>query len=93
MPDNGIKFFGWRWPQAAGRRRDLIERRMGEPWDRPTGGRVGRVPAARQRARAYVEHLLPDLPTRLTGLKVVLDCAHGAASVVSPRGLPGRGPR
>ncbi len=29
-------------------------------------------------------HLLASLPHRLTGLRVVLDCAHGAASGVSP---------
>jgi phosphoglucosamine mutase len=32
----------------------------------------------------YVIHLLASLPHRLDGLHVVLDCAHGAASGVSP---------
>jgi phosphoglucosamine mutase len=32
----------------------------------------------------YAIHLLASLPHRLDGLHVVLDCAHGAASGVSP---------
>jgi len=32
----------------------------------------------------YIVHLLKSLPNRLDGIKVVLDCAHGAASAVSP---------
>jgi phosphoglucosamine mutase len=33
----------------------------------------------------YLVHLLRALPNRLTGLKVVVDCAHGAASAISPQ--------
>jgi phosphoglucosamine mutase len=32
----------------------------------------------------YLVHLLTAIPNRLDGVKVVLDCAHGAASAVSP---------
>jgi len=43
MPDNGIKFFargGHKLPDDV---EDAIEARMREPWDRPTGARVGRL--------------------------------------------------
>ena len=36
------------------------------------------------RDRKYIGHLLGALPHRLEGLKIVVDCAHGAASVVGP---------
>src|SRR5690606_3008061 len=36
------------------------------------------------RSDRYIMHLLQALPNRLEGLKVVLDCAHGAASGCSP---------
>ena len=35
----------------------------------------------------YVVHLLQALPHRLEGLKIVLDCAHGAAYKVAPAAL------
>jgi phosphoglucosamine mutase len=84
MPDNGIKFFAGGGHKLPDEVEDQIERRMGEPWDRPTGAGVGRVKRLPDGPKRYIEHLLGTLPARLDGLKVVLDCAHGAASVVSP---------
>ena len=85
MPDNGIKFFAAGGHKLPDEVEDQIERRMGEPWDRPTGAEVGRVRRFSNAPGRYVDHLLATLPCRLTGLRVVLDCAHGAASQVSPR--------
>ncbi len=91
MPDNGIKFFakgGHKLPDDV---EDTIEQRMGEDWQRPTGGDVGRVlplPGATER---YVDRLVATLPHRLDGLKVVVDCAHGAASKASPAALRAAG--
>ncbi len=85
MPDNGIKFFasgGYKLPDEV---EDQIERRLKEPWARPTGADVGRTRRLAKAGDKYVAHLLETLPCRLDGLKVVLDCAHGAASEVSPR--------
>ena len=86
MPDNGIKFFA-RVAEAADDVEDQIERRLGEAWDRPLGaGSVGspRVPEA---GADYVAALVRDPARQLDGLHVVLDCAHGAASVVAPQAL------
>ncbi|MER6344453.1 phosphoglucosamine mutase [Streptomyces sp. NPDC001595] len=90
MPDNGIKFFargGHKLPDDIEDRIESVyeEHRTGAPWDRPTGSGVGRVRAYEEGAGQYVEHLLSVLPNRLDGLKIVLDEAHGAASVVSPQ--------
>ncbi len=91
MPDNGIKFFtrdGFKLPDAL---EDEIEARLREPWHRPTGARVGRVSAAAELVDRYVEHLVAAVPHPLDGLRVVVDCAHGAASRVAPRALRAAG--
>jgi phosphoglucosamine mutase len=84
MPDNGIKFFARGGHKLADELEDAIERRMREKWDRPTGAAVGRVRPLEDGPERYLAHLLSILPHRLDGLKVVVDAAHGAASVVSP---------
>ncbi|MFI7588151.1 phosphoglucosamine mutase [Spongisporangium articulatum] len=85
MPDNGIKFFGRGGHKLSDDVEDEIEKRMGEPWARPTGGDVGRVRRMPDAGARYVSHLLGELPGGLDGLRIVVDCAHGAASAVSPR--------
>jgi phosphoglucosamine mutase len=83
-PDNGIKIF------ARGGRKlpDVVEQRIEEAMHgemlRPTGAGVGRIDRFSDAEDRYVVHLLGSLPHRLEGIHVVLDCAHGAASGVSP---------
>ena len=84
MPDNGIKFFARGGHKLADELEDAIEARMNEPWDRPTGSDVGRVRPLADGPTRYIAHLLSALPHRLDGLHVVMDAAHGAASVVAP---------
>jgi phosphoglucosamine mutase len=84
MPDNGIKFFAKGGDKLADQVEAQIEARLGEPWDRPTGFNVGRIifdVAAKER---YITHLLSTIDAKLTGLKVIVDCANGAASTVAP---------
>ncbi|MFT4215168.1 MAG: phosphoglucosamine mutase [Microbacterium sp.] len=83
-PDNGIKIFargGVKLPDVVEQR---IEEAMSGPKLRPTGADVGRVTRFADAEDRYAIHLLASLPHRLDGLHVVLDCAHGAASGVSP---------
>ena len=87
MPDNGIKFFAKGGHKLADDVEDLIERRLGEKWARPTGSGVGRVKRMHRPQELYIDRLLKTLPHRLDGVRVVVDCAHGAASEVSPRAL------
>ncbi len=87
MPDNGIKFFdahGFKLPDAI---EDAIESRLHEPWDRPLGGAVGRVHSLPSAAQDYLDHVLDVVRTPLKGLSVVVDCANGAASTVSPEAM------
>lgn len=83
-PDNGIKLFS----RGGGKLDDAIEAaieaRMGEPWERPTGRGVGRITFDEGAQQRYLEHLLKSVTTPLTGLKIVVDCANGAASSVGP---------
>ena len=82
--DNGIKIFargGMKLPDIVEQR---IEEAMSGPMLQPTGAAVGRIARFSDAEDRYVMHLLASLPQRLDGVKVVLDCAHGAASGVSP---------
>ena len=83
-PDNGIKFFaqgGTKLPDIV---EDRIEGALAEKKLAPTGIQVGRITRFADAEDRYVVHLLSTLGTRLDGLHVVLDCAHGAAAGVSP---------
>jgi phosphoglucosamine mutase len=85
MPDNGIKLFGRGGHKLPDAVEDDIEAHLGRPCERPTGAAVGRVREAEHLRQDYVEHLLGALPTRLDGLRVVVDCAEGAASSFAPQ--------
>jgi phosphoglucosamine mutase len=87
MPDNGIKFFARGGHKLDDQIEDAVELRMGEPWQRPTGAGVGRVRDVDDAQAMYVEFLTSTVQTRLDGLHVVVDAAHGAASVVGPGAL------
>lgn len=87
MPDNGIKLFA----RGGGKLDDVIEdqiqARMSEPWERPTGQNVGRAIIDDTAAERYLKHLASTVSVSLDGLKVVVDCANGAASFVAPEAL------
>jgi phosphoglucosamine mutase len=92
MPDNGIKIFGSGGFKLPDDVEDQIEACVAAPPKaRPTGAEVGRVrpdehgPAGM--VEAYVRHLLSTIKTPLGPLKVVVDCAEGAASTLAPRVL------
>jgi phosphoglucosamine mutase len=87
MPDNGIKFFARGGHKLADELEDAIEARLLEDWERPTGADVGRVIDYPEATERYVAHLVSTLPHRLDGLKVVVDCANGAAYAAAPEAL------
>ncbi|HEX3784632.1 MAG TPA: phosphoglucosamine mutase [Pseudonocardiaceae bacterium] len=83
MPDNGVKLFaagGHKLPDAI---EDEIDARRGEDSARPTGAAIGRVRDVDALDR-YVAHLLEASGRPLAGLRIVVDCANGAASVAAP---------
>lgn len=93
MPDNGIKFFARGGVKLDDYLEDLIEARLEAEWTRPVGGDVGRVRYAPDIVEAYVAHLVASLgaDASLHGLKVVLDCANGAASMTGPAAFEAQG--
>jgi phosphoglucosamine mutase len=91
--DNGIKIFsaeGSKFPDAW---EEEIEARLArqDAAPRPTGHHVGRlVPYAAAEAE-YIAHARGTCPFDLSGLSIVLDCAHGATYRVAPRVFRGLG--
>lgn len=83
-PDNGIKIFARGGHKLEDHIEDAIEAQMSLPMLAPLGGAVGHVHRFADGEDRYIVHLLGSIPNRLEGLTVVLDCAHGAASGVSP---------
>ncbi len=92
MPDNGLKFLARGGVKLDDALEIAVEQRLREPWQRPTGAAVGRVrPLVRARER-YVDHLVASMPddadpARLGRLRVVVDCANGAAFEAAPQVL------
>ncbi|MGH3612761.1 MAG: phosphoglucosamine mutase, partial [Pseudonocardia sp.] len=84
MPDNGIKLFaagGHKLPDGL---ELAVEQGLEATFGRPIGAQVGRVRDLPDAAERYTAHLLTMVPAALHGLRVVVDCAHGAASAVAP---------
>nr|WP_221307979.1 phosphoglucosamine mutase [Nocardiopsis mwathae] len=86
-PDNGIKFFGRGGLKLPDEVEDRIEARLADPREGATGAGVGRVTEAADSAERYIAHVVASLPHRLDGLRVVVDCANGAASGIAPEAL------
>ncbi|MFM7138739.1 MAG: phosphoglucosamine mutase [Actinomycetes bacterium] len=83
--DNGVKFFSKDGKKLPDEVEDEIEKNLETKVPHPTGGEVGRVKEMADAYEAYLSHLLETVETgALKGLKVVVDCANGAASDVAP---------
>ncbi len=85
---NGIKFFsadGKKLPDAIEDRIERIILDDSEAITLQTGVNIGRRVSAAGALAEYKDFLLGTTDTNLRGLKIVLDCAHGAASTVGPR--------
>ena len=93
MPDNGIKFFSDGGKKLPDDVEDEIEAAMAQLDETgPTGTGIGRVieeaPDAQER---YLAHLKEAVSADLSGIKVVVDCANGAASQVAPKAYAAAG--
>ena len=85
MPDNGLKLFGAGGTKLPDAVEDAVEAGLGGGGARPGGTDVGTVEAAPSSWREdYADALLATLEAPLSGLRVVVDCAQGAASVLAP---------
>ncbi|MGH3879159.1 MAG: phosphoglucosamine mutase [Actinophytocola sp.] len=85
MPDNGVKLFAAGGQKLPDTIEDEIEAMVGVTVDRPTGAGVGRIYDISDALDRYLAHLHKALPNRLEGLRVVVDCANGAAWAAAPQ--------
>lgn len=85
--DNGIKFFSGDGFKPSDKAEALIEAEL-EAFTAP-GTNPGTVTTANDAAERYIGHTLFSLPPGfdLRGLRIAVDCANGAASMVTPEAL------
>ncbi|HYB44271.1 MAG TPA: phosphoglucosamine mutase, partial [Candidatus Methylomirabilis sp.] len=93
--DNGIKIFSSEGAKLPDAWEEEIERRLDGPdaAPRPTGAGIGRLVAFDDAESEYIAHASHGFPFDLSGLTLVLDCAHGATARVAPRVFRGFGAR
>jgi phosphoglucosamine mutase len=91
--DNGIKFFARGGRKLPDQVEDQIEALLKQPRPAPPHG-FGRIVDAEAEQEKYLDHLVASLgagpvPAEppLAGLRVVVDCAHGAAYAIAPEAL------
>ena len=80
--DNGIKFFDRSGSKLADQIEAKIESVLGKTVESTNG--AGKVIEDLDAKEGYIQNLLKSLDGNLSGLKVVIDCANGAASFVAP---------
>jgi len=84
--DNGIKFFSAEGTKLPDEVEHAIELAMHEPMTTVSSAQLGKVKRYPDAAGRYIEFCKSTFPHRLNldGLKVVVDCANGAAYQVAP---------
>ena len=87
--DNGIKLFGPDGYKLSDEDERAIEKRLEKPVKLAAPEMIGRAKRIDDARGRYVHHAKSTFPERLRldGLKVVLDCANGAAYHVAPEAL------
>jgi len=87
--DNGIKFFDRSGGKLSDALEAEIEARLAEPPSTVESKRLGRAVRVDRSRTHYQDFCAATLPAgmRLDGLKLVIDCANGAAYKVAPRVL------
>lgn len=87
--DNGIKFFssdGYKLPDELEKKIEelVIDNGLGEK--RPTGHNIGKAYRLDDATGRYIEYIKSTIPKGMTleGMKIVVDCANGAAYKITP---------
>ena len=87
-PDNGIKFFagtGYKLPDAVEDQLEELVLSVEDNLPRPTGQALGTISHRPELLVDYVNFVADIVSADFSGLKVVVDCSHGAAYEVAPR--------
>ena len=90
--DNGIKFFGgdgYKLPDAVEDEIEAVVHRIeaGDDLPRPSDEAIGRIEYRGDLLEDYISFVVGTTTARLDGMKIVLDCANGAAYEAMPRAL------
>ncbi|MEN7538448.1 phosphoglucosamine mutase [Aurantiacibacter flavus] len=87
--DNGIKLFGPDGFKLSDEDEAQIEKLLGEDQTLAEGADIGRARRIEDARGRYIHAVKQSLPNdvRLDGLKIVVDCAHGAAYQVAPTAI------
>lgn len=87
---NGIKFFdgnGYKLPDALEDEIDAIIKNNMEGIKFPIGANVGKIKYRTDAREEYINHSIRSVNVDLTGMKIVVDCAEGAAFYTSVEAL------
>ncbi|MFP3449653.1 phosphoglucosamine mutase, partial [Pseudomonas sp. SIMBA_067] len=78
--DNGIKFFSGQGTKLPDEVELMIEELLDQPMTVVESGKLGKVSRINDAAGRYIEFCKSSVPssTSFDGLKLVVDCAHGA---------------
>ncbi len=84
--DNGVKFFSSNGKKLPDSVELEIENQLGQPLEVVASDKLGKVQRINDAAGRYIEFCKSTIPTRikLNGLKLVVDCAHGATYHIAP---------
>lgn len=96
VEDNGIKFFGPSGYKLPDDKEQQIEQLLADTSTQlpsPVGASVGRIQRVTDADDRYIDFLKGTVSGDLSGLKIVVDCANGAAYRVAPRVLEELGAR
>lgn len=86
-PDNGIKFFagtGYKLPDAIEDELEKLVLAQKDELPRPIADHVGSISHQHELIDDYVDYVCNTVKANFAGLKIVLDCANGAAYEVAP---------
>lgn len=84
--DNGIKFFSAQGEKLDDATELALEAALDEPFSTVESERLGKAMRAREAVGRYIEFCKASVPRSfdLRGMRLVLDCAHGATYHVAP---------
>lgn len=87
VQDNGIKIFSHSGYKLSDSEEEEIENLidLADELPRPIAGEIGRIEDFQMGSQKYVNFIKGTVGQKLTGLKIVLDCANGASSALAPQ--------
>ena len=85
-PDNGIKFFGPGGLKLADKVERSIEAELEQPMQCMPSEKLGKARRVEDASGRYIEFCKSTFPTELDlrGMRIVLDCGHGATYHIAP---------